>query len=105
MNSGRLRHRITIQNETTTISDYGESTRAWSDYVSLWSDVRDVKQSEEVQADQVVAKSTHTIKIRHQAAINTTMRVKWESRYFQIDGIRTDRTDAKWQILDVTEID
>ena len=104
MNSGRLRHRIEIQSEVTTLNDYGESVRAWTTAFTVWADIRNAKQSEQVQADQVVAKSTHTIKIRYQV-IDTTMRVKWGNRYFQIDGIRADRTDAKFQFLDCTEID
>jgi SPP1 family predicted phage head-tail adaptor len=104
MNSGRLRHRIKFQEETTTLAADGSSVRAWSDFYSCWADVRNRKQSEQLQADAPVVKSSHSVRVRYNPGLITSMRILWGSRIFQVDGITADRTDAKFQLIDATEI-
>ncbi len=105
MNSGRLRHRICIYNQITTQDSYGESDREDRLFAKRWADIRDKKEEESLQSDQVVAKSTHTARIRYLTGLKPEMTIGWGSRTFQIDGIKADRTDAKFQMIDCTEID
>ena len=104
MNSGRLRHRICIKYPDTDQDDYGESVRTWELFKKVWSDIRNKKETESIQADKVTAKSTHTAKIRYLGGLTSEMRIYWGTRIFEIDGWIADRTDAKYQIIFCTEL-
>ena len=99
MNSGRLRHRISIMSESNVTTDWGEQNLTWAEFAPFWADIRNVREDEVIQSDKVTAKATHVVKVRYKSGILPEMRVDWGTRTFQILGIRADRTDAKFQLL------
>lgn len=85
MEAGRLRHRITFQQATETYNDVGEPVTTWSDFKTVWAEVRPLKGEEYWSSQQVNAQITHRVNIRYLPGIDSTMRIKFKERYFDIE--------------------
>ena len=103
MNSGRLRHRITIQTATEAQNNAGETIETWGTFAQRWAEVKAIKGDEMQQADKVAGRATHTVKIRYTDNVTIKMRILFSTQTFNIVAIRPDRTDEKFQILDCKE--
>ncbi|HMR01767.1 MAG TPA: phage head closure protein [Candidatus Competibacter phosphatis] len=81
MQTGRLRERLTIQQETVTRDDSGEELKSWSTLATVWGQVTPGASSERflASAGQRVAEVTHTARIRYRTGITPKMRIVWES--------------------------
>ena len=99
MQSGKLRHRVSIQTATESLNDAGETLLSWAEYVPAWADVRDSQGMEKMQEDEPQAQVTHKVTIRHRDGITPKMRVVWSGRILNIKAITTDRTDERTQFL------
>lgn len=64
MTAGKLRDRITIERQTETTDEYGNTVGAWSALFSVWADMRETPGKERVEAGRVEASRTATIRIR-----------------------------------------
>ena len=107
MNSGRLRHPITIQEFTETINDAGESVKTWTTFHKCFADIIAGNSREFQQAQAVNASLTHIVKIRWKEGVLPKMRILWGSRILHISQPPlTDRTDRKKMRMDcIEEID
>ena len=105
MQSGKLRHRITIQTYTETLQDNGEVTRAWSTFAQRWASWRQVSSTEiENNADAIEGRIAHEFRIRKTDGVTQDMRVSYDGRTFNVVGVVADRTDKRWQVITATEI-
>jgi len=94
--SSRLRHRLTLQQETDTTDGAGGSQRSWSDVVDLWAEIipaigggsgtTKTAGKKIVFGGQIEAEISHRILLRYQSSpvITTSMRLVYESRIFNI---------------------
>jgi head-tail adaptor len=64
---GILKHRITVQANGPTASDYGENTESWYDTESVWASIRPMSSSESFRAGQATGKVLHEILVRYRA--------------------------------------
>lgn len=89
MQSGRLRERVTIQQQSITRDASGEELITWSDVATVWAQVLPGASSERFQAaaGQRVAEVSHTVRIRFRAGITPKMRLVWETRVLEILSI------------------
>jgi SPP1 family predicted phage head-tail adaptor len=88
MNCGRLRHKIDIQIESTAQNSYGEQTQSWSNYLSsIWASIDPIAGKEYFASDKLNADVSHKIRIRFRTGILPKMRVKYNSRYFDIISV------------------
>ena len=87
MDIGKLRHRIEIQNYTTTDDDFGQPIKTWMARDTVWAWIRPMSGNEQLTAKQVTAEITHKVTIRYHATITVTDRIKFGSRYFDINFI------------------
>lgn len=78
MRAGRLRHRVTIQEEDVQENEYGEEVPQWTDKTTVWAAIDETNRGfEERETDQTkVAELDATITIRYQDGIDETMRLK-----------------------------
>lgn len=89
MRAGLLRHRITLQNRTTTPDGYGGQTVTWTDLATVWASVMPLRSREYWQAQQIKSTTTHEIEIRNpHVTIGPEDRILFGTRNFTIDGIR-----------------
>lgn len=103
MQSGKLRHRFTIQTYTDALNDYGENIISWSTFAQRWGSLKAITGEEDELADKVTGDTTYNIKIRILDGLLPKMRFKLGTRYFNIDKILPDRTDNKHQLVRVRE--
>lgn len=91
MQTGRLRHRVTIQKEQTARDTAGAEVVTWSDLATVWADVRGSRAAREgfvSSADQVQAVAAYTIRIRTRSPWPSTKnRVLWGSLVFDIQNV------------------
>lgn len=86
MNIGKMRHRVTVQTASMTKDVVGGDVRTWATTATVWASIDPVK-GEEVQGpNQVLAKVTHNVKMRHRA-LTTEQRLVFDSRIFEIVSV------------------
>lgn len=86
MNPGKLRHRIEIENYTTT-REGGQKVKTWTNRDTIWAWIRPMSGREVMASQQAVGEITHKVTIRYHAAIAVTDRIKFGTRYFDINFI------------------
>ena len=88
MRAGALRHLVTIESQANTRSATGEVIPTWSTLVERWAEVRPLTGKEPyVAALQLQGEQMHRVRMRYDAALDavtTKMRIKFGSRYFDI---------------------
>jgi SPP1 family predicted phage head-tail adaptor len=88
MNPGRLRHKIDIEVESTTQNTFGEQTQSWSVFLNdISASISPISGREFFSADMVNAEITHKIRIRYRTGMHPKMRVKFGTRYFDIQAV------------------
>jgi SPP1 family predicted phage head-tail adaptor len=89
MNAGLMDEIVTVQQfSTTTDANTGEKIRSWSTYTTAWARVQEAESgSESVDSDRREHKQTVTFTMRHDAGINTKMRIVWEGKNYNIENI------------------
>ena len=87
MQAGRLRHRIELQQAVESRDNTGGVTRVWSTIVTRWGDIIPLRGQEKFDAAQTESKTTVKIRIRYHSTIDTTWRIKWGDRIYNINGI------------------
>jgi SPP1 family predicted phage head-tail adaptor len=85
MQAGKLRHRLTIQQDSGTTQDAsGQTTSNWTEYKTVWADIQPVSGLERNRANQMQAETSHLISIRYLDGVTTKMRGLFQSdRYFE----------------------
>lgn len=84
MKSGELDQRIVIQNYITSRGASGEEIKAWSDWESVWAQVKTSSGTESFVNPQRIAEATHKIKIRYLHGLVSEMRVVWREKQLEI---------------------
>lgn len=87
MNIGKLRHQIEIQSYTTTPSSTGQPVKTWSTDTTVWSWIRPMSGKEQLSGQQAVGEITHKVVIRYDDSISVSNRIKFGTRYFDINFI------------------
>ncbi len=85
---GELRHRLALQSATDSTDSYGQPTRSWATYATVWGKVLPVTAGESQLANQQQADITHRITIRHRADVTAEHRILFGSRTLNIRGVR-----------------
>ena len=96
MQAGKLRHPVVIQSLVTGRDAAGGVTKTWSDFASVWADVRFLNGMETVRADSPVPMVRASIRIRDLAGVTADMRVVHDGKNFDIKAVLPDPTGARW---------
>ena len=88
MDAGRLRHRIEIQRAATGHNPHGGVQEDWQTLATRWAAIEPFRARELFAAQQVQSQVTHRIWMRYFAGLQSTDRIKFGERIFNIDGIR-----------------
>lgn len=85
INSGRLRHQITIQKPTIEKDELGqEKETVWSDHIKVWSDIKTLQGREYIAAAAVKAERTTRFIVRYTPEIDETMRIIYKGKVYTI---------------------
>lgn len=87
MQSGKLNQRIELQSLTATADTFGEPIKIWATYSTVWAAVNPLSGRELLYAQQVSSESNIRILIRYNTTITVKDRIKYGTRYFDINAI------------------
>jgi len=85
--AGDLRHRITIQEQTTTRDTTGAEVVVWVDRTTVWAAVEPLNGRELFAAQALNAEMTTRIRIRYWQGIVPKMRATWEGHTYDIQYV------------------
>lgn len=88
MNAGQMDRQVTIQTYTTTLDDWNHPTKAWADLATVWASKVDKRETEQNELHQLVAITRTVWTIRYRNDIDTTARIVYNSKYYDIRGIK-----------------
>jgi SPP1 family predicted phage head-tail adaptor len=84
MRAGLLRHRVTIQQATTTTNERGAKVPGWEDVATVWADVRTPTGRERTANETTVATLTHVVTVRYRRDVTAAHRIKWDERVLSL---------------------
>ena len=87
--AGRLRHRVTIQQRSQSLNDYGEPSNSFSTLAEVWAAIEPTGGDErvEMQSTSRQQHTTHRVTIRHLANVDATCQVIYGSRVLGIVSV------------------
>lgn len=84
---GRLRQRVTIQQESRVDDGAGGYALSWQDVAVVWAAVEPTGGREIVFAGRVEARVTHRVILRYRADVTAAMRVVYDGRAFAVRAV------------------
>lgn len=89
MQAGKLRERVTIQQEVVTRDSFGAEVNPWVDVATVWASVRPGSSGERflTAADQMQATITHTVRMRWRDGLGPKLRLLWEGKLLGIQSV------------------
>jgi SPP1 family predicted phage head-tail adaptor len=102
--AGKYRHRVAIQANTPTREASGAEVPSWATVVSWWVAIEPAGGRESLNADQVQAIATHTIRMRRYSGLAVEHRILKGDRAFAINSIVDTDERRIEQILSCTEV-
>lgn len=96
---GRMRERVTIQQNSGTKGTRGQKAESWTDVKQVWAEVRMLSGTESQTANMNIASATHRVRIRWRSDVTEQMRLEWGTRYLGI--VSSSNPDGKRQFLEL----
>lgn len=98
--AGRLRHRVTLQEQVVAINTAGEQVREWEDVATVWAAIEPLSGREMLLADQVQSKVNTRIVIRSRDGVLASMRAIHGSTVYNIEAVIPDNESGQeWLTL------
>lgn len=85
--AGKLRHRVSIQTESTAVDSYGEPTASWSTDETVWASIEPTGGNEVDIGEGQTGIITHRIFIRYTANASPKKRLLFGARVFGIVSV------------------
>lgn len=87
LEAGKLKDRITIQHKVSARDGIGQPIYTWTDLASVWAWVKFINGAEYNRADAEQAETTASIRIRWRTDLDTSMRVIFRAKHYNIKAI------------------
>ena len=84
MEIGDFRHRIVIQNLVALVNENGFEIEEWQNYKVVWASVSNLSGREYYQAAAIKAEKTIKFLIRYIEGIETSMRILFDNKQYNI---------------------
>jgi SPP1 family predicted phage head-tail adaptor len=105
MNSGKLKHKIEIQNSIDVRSASGAvSGQTWNPFCYAWASIEPLSGREYFAAAATQSIVSHKITMRYRAGIKTYFRISWNNRIFNIASILNTREENRELVLYCSEV-
>ena len=105
MNPGELRHRITFQRLTTTINENGFEIEEWKDFTTVWAKASNLHGREYFEAAAIQMENTLKFTIRYLSEIDTSMRIIFKERHYDIKSIDNIKYENKYMEIKAMEVE
>lgn len=97
---GKLRDKIEIQSVTEGENNFGEVTRSYSTYRTVWASVEGVSSRESLgPTGKVDFSISHRVRMRYVDGLNNTMRIIWRNRTLEIVGLLEHANRTEHELL------
>jgi SPP1 family predicted phage head-tail adaptor len=116
MDIGKLDKRITLQIRSATLDDYGQELNSWSDFATVWANVKPVVtqlgRRETMQTLMIDTEATHTVAVRYDVRfMPPTLVAAWRIKYvtpaatriFNITNSRDLNEERRYVIFECNE--
>lgn len=94
--ASRIRHRLTLQQQSLTPDGAGGFTRTWQNVADLWGEIRPATGREKLEAMQLQAAVTHRVTLRYRAGVTAAMRLLYENRSLNIRVVLNRGERDRW---------
>ncbi|KJR48406.1 hypothetical protein UF75_1204 [Desulfosporosinus sp. I2] len=92
MNIGELRNRLEIQHYVRLENEVGEEVKLWQLYVKLWAKFETSRVKEQkLEAGKATGSVVHKIVIRYRNDLDSTMRVVYKGKNYNINHVVNDK--------------
>jgi SPP1 family predicted phage head-tail adaptor len=105
MEIGDLRHRITLQKLTTSVNESGFEVETWEDYKTVWAAASNLHGREYFAAAAVQAENTVKFIIRYLPNIDTSMRILFQGRQYNIIAIDNIKYQNRFMEIKALEVE
>ena len=89
MNSGNLRHRVSILRATTAADSFGYPVETWSSIAEVWGEFREERATEVLKSERPTAFSQGILFLRYRADITAKDKVQCKGKTWDILNVRT----------------
>lgn len=108
MEPGTMRHRVALQQRSTTKDRFGHEVNTWTTVNTLYANVKPIGVRERMRANVADSTVTHTVVVRYAAALKpiaklAAMRLLYDSRLFNINGAIDLNEEHEFLVLECTE--
>lgn len=86
---GRMRHRVTIETQSTTVDAVGQRANTWTKVETVWCSVRPLSGREYLSASGPRAEITHEITFRYPVTVQPKDRILFGNRLFDVESVFT----------------
>ena len=100
---GNMRHRISIEGRETTTDGAGGFSSEWVNVVELWAEVTPKNGSERFRGMKIEDTTTHIIKTRYKSGINSSQRINFNGRLFNINSVINIDEKDRYMLIQAVE--
>ncbi|MCD8502943.1 MAG: phage head closure protein [Bacillaceae bacterium] len=104
MEIGSLRHRITLQKLTVSTNSNGFEVATWEELKTVWAAVSNLQGREFFAAAAVQAENTVKFIIRYLPEVDTTMRIVFRDKVYNISAIDNIQYKNKYMEIKAREV-
>lgn len=105
MEIGALNKRITLQELKTNINENGFEIEEWIDFKTIWAEVTNLYGREYFEAAAVQMENTVKFTIRYLDGIDTSMRILFKGRHYNIKSIDNIKYRNKFIEIKAMEVE
>jgi SPP1 family predicted phage head-tail adaptor len=91
---GRLRHRLVLEAAVDVMDDIGGAARSWTIVATLWAEIMPASSEDRFLASRREQAITHQILIRYRPDVMAAMRLRADTRLFNIHRV-VDREERR----------
>ena len=102
MRAARLRHKVTIQNRTQAVDEFGGPVNAWADYATVTAGVDSLSGREFLAAQAAQSEASVRLVMRYVAGVDARMRIVYKGLFHDIINI-TDPEERHWELIIITK--
>ena len=104
--AGRLKHRVSIQTQSTTLDTYGEPSDSWSTDETVWAAIEPVSGAERDIGEGLAGSVSHRVLMRYTANATPKKRLLFGSRVLGIVSVLNhDEQDEYLRIFCKEQVD
>jgi SPP1 family predicted phage head-tail adaptor len=91
MKAGELNKRISLQSSTPALGTFGDQSKTWTTYATVWAAIEPLNGRELEYAKSIYSEAQYKIVIRYSttvASVSPTHRALYGSRIFEINAVQ-----------------